>query len=94
MVQQPDEQGGGWIIGPADYSGPTLNVARDGLLSWWYSNPTAGIAYPACGEATTVSGTDVAADGSSTAVAPPDTAVRPPDIGTTVPRPRRARSSC
>ena len=88
VVQQPDEQGGGWIVGPSDYSGPTLNVARDGLLSWWYSSPTAGIAYPACGEVTsTGGGTNVAADGSSTAVAPPGTEVRTPDLGTTTPCP-------
>ncbi len=33
----PEEQGGGWAVGPEDYSGPVLSVAADGMLSWWLS---------------------------------------------------------
>jgi hypothetical protein len=33
----PAEQGGGWLVGPADYSGPNLGVSADGMLSWWFS---------------------------------------------------------
>ena len=39
----PVDQGGGWVVGPNDGTGPSLNVANDGLLSWWYngmSSPT------------------------------------------------------
>ncbi|MEY4605511.1 MAG: hypothetical protein RLY45_271 [Actinomycetota bacterium] len=39
VTELGDEMGGGWMAGPSDYSGPTLSVGRDGLLSWWYSNP-------------------------------------------------------
>ncbi|MFM7253524.1 MAG: hypothetical protein ACKO27_10730 [Ilumatobacteraceae bacterium] len=39
LAEQDADMGGGWLAGPADYSGPTLTVGRDGLLSWWYSNP-------------------------------------------------------
>ncbi|MBI4883763.1 MAG: hypothetical protein HY826_06875 [Actinobacteria bacterium] len=35
----PADQGGGWMVGPADFSGATLTVSADGLLSWWF-NPT------------------------------------------------------
>lgn len=33
----PVDQGGGWMVGPADYSGATLSVGADGMLSWWFS---------------------------------------------------------
>jgi hypothetical protein len=33
----PEDQGGGWAVGPEDYSGPVLSVAADGMLSWWLS---------------------------------------------------------
>ena len=31
------DQGGGWAVGPADYSGPVLTVGSDGMLNWWLS---------------------------------------------------------
>lgn len=31
------DMGGGWMVGPDDYSAPTLTVAADAMLSWWYS---------------------------------------------------------
>lgn len=34
----PQDQGGGWAVGPADYSGPVLTVGADGMLSWWLSS--------------------------------------------------------
>jgi hypothetical protein len=33
----PAEQGGGWMVGAADYSTANLNVSKDGLLSWWFN---------------------------------------------------------
>ena len=33
----PADQGGGWMAGPADYSGASLWVGSDGMLSWWYN---------------------------------------------------------
>ena len=34
----PQDQGGGWAVGPEDYSGPVLTVGSDGMLSWWLSS--------------------------------------------------------
>lgn len=35
------DQGGGWAIGPEDFSGPVLTVGSDGLLTWYLSaSPT------------------------------------------------------
>ena len=33
----PADQGGGWMIGAADYSTATLMVSTDGMLSWWFN---------------------------------------------------------
>lgn len=33
----PADQGGGWRVGPSDWSGPSVQVATDGMLSWWFS---------------------------------------------------------
>lgn len=33
----PAEQGGGWAVGPEDYSAPVLTVGSDGMLSWYLS---------------------------------------------------------
>ncbi len=33
----PADQGGGWRVGPADWTGPSVQVAADGMLSWWFS---------------------------------------------------------
>lgn len=87
------DQGGGWMVGPADYSDATLTVSSDGLLSWWF-NPApskvasgGGCAMPA--EGVGISGTDASGSatvGASTettvtadiAIAPPDTVLIDP----------------
>ena len=33
----PAEQGGGWAVGPEDYSAAVLTVGSDGMLSWYLS---------------------------------------------------------
>ena len=33
----PENEGGGWRVGPADGSAPSLWVAASGTLDWWYS---------------------------------------------------------
>ncbi len=33
----PADEGGGWMVGSADYSGANLSVSMDGMLSWWFS---------------------------------------------------------
>lgn len=75
----PADQGGGWMVGAADYSTANLTVMPDGMASWWYSPaPTAGyrgggcavaeetVVDPATGDTT---GTDAGVDTPS---APPD----------------------
>ena len=45
----PQDQGGGWAVGPEDYSGPVLTVGADGMLSWWLSSAppaTSALAVP------------------------------------------------
>ena len=31
------DMGGGWMVGPEDYSAATLTVSADGMLNWWFS---------------------------------------------------------
>lgn len=78
----PAEYGGGWVIGSTDYTGPSLQIGSDGMLSWWYNpGPMAGSREVSEGCATTVTavppeeggGTD-ASTGSSSGAATPDTA--------------------
>ncbi|MEO7372270.1 MAG: hypothetical protein ABIZ69_15490, partial [Ilumatobacteraceae bacterium] len=39
------DQGGGWAVGPEDYSAAVLSVGSDGMLSWYLSSgPTASVA--------------------------------------------------
>ncbi len=33
----PADQGGGWMVGSADYTGANLSVSADGMLSWWFN---------------------------------------------------------
>jgi|GEM_PF-275341 len=35
--RQDADLGGGWIVGPDDYSGPTLTVSGDAMSSWWFN---------------------------------------------------------
>ncbi|HEY7628436.1 MAG TPA: hypothetical protein VH761_15295 [Ilumatobacteraceae bacterium] len=84
---QPADQGGGWAVGPEDYSGPVLTVGSDGLLSWWLSGTPASIsARPGCvvadssggGSAEPAPGEGVAgSSGTATepGIATPDTAL-------------------
>ncbi|MFZ4721294.1 MAG: hypothetical protein ACOYMR_17845 [Ilumatobacteraceae bacterium] len=47
--QLPADQGGGWMVGPADYSGAAVTVSGDGMVSWWYNPaPVAPVSTPAC----------------------------------------------
>ncbi len=39
LTSRAEEFGGGWVIGPDDGSAPTLYVAADGQLSWWFNAP-------------------------------------------------------
>ena len=85
----PTEQGGGWAVGPEDYSGPVLSVGSDGMLSWWFSPgsvTTAGYACAEPGIAIDPALGDAGATGSGSAVAgtvAADAAV-PPNATTTI----------
>jgi len=41
VVAVPAEQGGGWLVGPTDYSAPTVSVGTDAMHGWSYNSPTA-----------------------------------------------------
>jgi hypothetical protein len=84
--QLPTEQGGGWAVGPEDYSSPVLSVGADGMLSWWLSG-TPGSISAGCAVASTAPaiGSDNAGSGATTdvavpPVAAPDATVLPTDI--------------
>src|SRR4051794_17282899 len=86
----PADQGGGWAVGPEDYSAPVLTVSADGMHSWYLSSaPGTNVGF-ACGSGVaTVSGEvapDAAAAPEATA-APADPAVDTvaPDVSTTEP---------
>ncbi len=72
--QLPADQGGGWMVGSADYTGANLNVSADGMLSWWF-NPDPSVYGTPSGVACAEPGVavDPAADTSGGAVAPPET---------------------
>jgi hypothetical protein len=54
----PADQGGGWMVGSADYTDASLTVSTDGMASWWFNPspsvyPSTGIACPAYDPAVT-----------------------------------------
>jgi hypothetical protein len=79
LRQLPQDQGGGWAIGPEDYSAPVLTVGSDGMLSWWLSGTPASIsAMPCAMGSEPAPGAGVAgSSGTATDVVAPDTV--PPD---------------
>ena len=98
----PADQGGGWMVGAADYSGASLMVGPDAMQSWWFNpGPQAMSGGWACPDSVTVgeSTTDPATDpgtapATESAVAPPTTLACPepePPIG--VPSETEALSS-
>lgn len=80
------DQGGGWMVGPGDYSDATLTVSADGLLSWWF-NPapslqtSGGCAMPVddVSGGTDASGSAVAGSAATETTVTADIAVAPPD---------------
>ncbi len=38
-VALPENEGGGWRIGPPNYSDPVVTFGTDAMQSWWYSAP-------------------------------------------------------
>ena len=69
VVDVPTDQGGGWRVGSADYTQPSLTVSNDALHSWWYNPGSTIEPQIACAYDTSASGSptggpavDVAAD--------------------------------
>src|SRR4051794_32304990 len=79
----PIEQGGGWAVGPEDYSAAVLTVGADGMHSWYLSSASGSTVGFACGSGVaTVSG-EVAPDALP---APDETSTTlVPDVPTTEP---------
>ena len=75
----PADQGGGWMVGAADYTTANLNVSKDGLLSWWFSPDPAvwGSGTVTCAEP--MEPVEAAAEGGDNSgsgeTAPPDSVV-------------------
>ena len=68
----PADQGGGWAVGPADFSGPVLSVGSDGMSSWWLSAaPMPAIA--GCAIPVDSGGGAAGSEASSSTAAPADT---------------------
>lgn len=44
----PADQGGGWMVGPDDYTAPTVNVGVDATQSWWFNPGSASVDVPKC----------------------------------------------
>ena len=45
----PADQGGGWMVGPDDYTAPTVNVGVDATQSWWFNPGSSSVdVAPAC----------------------------------------------
>ncbi|MCU1360689.1 MAG: hypothetical protein JWN99_1978 [Ilumatobacteraceae bacterium] len=85
------DMGSGWIVGPDDYSQPTLNVGTDAMQSWWYSPGNTAVAstppcelYPPGDPAgdfgdTSVGGGSSGSDGATA----PDASTAPGDLTST-----------
>lgn len=75
LREVPADQGGGWMIGAADYTTATLMVSADGMLSWWFNPAPSTVA-----SSVECSYTDPAID-----VVPVDTVVPNVSVATTDP---------
>ncbi|HEX2783124.1 MAG TPA: hypothetical protein VHN36_06030 [Ilumatobacteraceae bacterium] len=69
----PTDQGGGWAVGPEDYSSSVLTVGSDGMLSWWLSGTPSAVSVGCAVSATTpaIGSDDAATSGVATDVAVP-----------------------
>ncbi len=77
LRELPADQGGGWMIGAADYTTASLMVSADGMLSWWFNPaPSTAVSSVECvyvDPATEVVPTEATATvGGDAVVAPPD----------------------
>lgn len=97
----PADQGGGWMVGAADYSTASLTVSTDGMVSWWYNPaPSTDVSRGGCampGEIAVDPGVAIEGDGDvatadtvpadDVAVPPSASEPLPPDMVCEEPRP-------
>lgn len=77
----PADQGGGWMVGAADYTTSNLTVSADGLLSWWFNPDPSVYGSPS---AVVCSDPGVAVDpAADVSVAAPDTEVPSTEVPST-----------
>lgn len=102
LREVPADQGGGWMIGAADYSTATLTVSTDGMASWWFNPaPSVVVGSVECAYVDPViDGAPLDTDAPATTAGDPtavpinaattvagDTAVAPPDSSCAAPLP-------
>ena len=82
----PAEQGGGWAVGPEDYSGAVLTVGSDGMLSWYLSPGQPTVTSVGCAVASdSATAPALGAPGVVDAVPPAETVPAPAVPGDTAP---------
>ena len=100
LREVPADQGGGWMMGAADYSTASLMVSADGMLSWWF-NPAPSTAVLESADCVYVdpaitvvpldtdapATTAVEATGAGAGTVGGDAAVAPPEFGCEAPLP-------
>jgi hypothetical protein len=69
------DQGGGWAVGPEDYSAAVLTVSTDGMLTWYLSAAPTAISSVGCASGSGIAATEpaVGAPVAVDAVAPAET---------------------
>ena len=89
----PADQGGGWQVGSADYTGASITVGVDGMVSWWFnpdpsttgSSISAGCASPAepiaVPDAPVSSGSDSSVTESTIVITPAPCETPAPPVG-------------
>lgn len=82
----PAEQGGGWAVGPEDYSAAVLTVGSDGMLSWYLSPGQPTVTSVGCAVASgSATEPPLGAPGVVDAVPPAETLPAPAVPGDTAP---------
>ena len=78
------DQGGGWAVGPEDYSSAVLTVGSDGMLSWYLSAAPSAVSSVGCVSVSGIASTEPAlgAPGVVDAVAPAETVAADVPAGT------------
>ncbi|MEI8241291.1 MAG: hypothetical protein WCI22_17910, partial [Actinomycetota bacterium] len=76
----PVASGGGWDVGPTDFTGPTLHVTPDAVGSWWFTQPDSAVGGIFCAHGSAGSAGS-AAPTTTVAPAPPCSTAPAPPVG-------------